>query len=632
MSDVVYDIEITDESLRFITKQEYLKKQLKPHQLACLYKAIKMENEGTIKYHITQNSYTNIFKDYDFIRNNRGHYTGNISISTNVGIIGDIVGYGKTLTALSIVAYNPLQNIHTNYIKTTSYNSSKGYNYFTSVCDNTNVPEIDTMINSTLIIVPRGPVYVQWEKTLKESTNLKYLAIDNLLYIKKNLPEYKNNNYQDIINFFNNYDVVLIKSTTLDILLSNYGYLNNGNDSFIIRWKRVMIDESHDLINKINIFHYLFLWLISGTYMNMCHKTASYNSLYQNIKEFLKIENINYLLIKCTKEFVRESFKIPPMVEKYYLCKLSRNLEIIKNFINPIVLEKINANDIAGAIKDLGGKNETEDGIVELICSEINKDISNKQKEREYVEGLNISEDSKAFKIRNIDNELTILNNKLQNLKDRITEINSKSCSICLDIITNPILLECTHIFCATCLIKWFNTDKNVKQCPECRNPIKTTDQMTAIVSQKNIEVSPNIIDVDDNLGKGILNKNETLIKIIKNKPNGKFLVFSRIDSGFWKIIEVLRENHIEYNELKGNTHHMMNVLNNFRNGSVNVILLNTQYAGSGIDISFATDIIIFHCMKIDKQQAIGRAQRVGRNSSLMVHNLCYEHEMNENS
>ena len=74
----------------------------------------------------------------------------------------------------------------------------------------------------------------------------------------------------------------------------------------------------------------------------------------------------------------------------------------------------------------------------------------------------------------------------------------------------------------------------------------------------------------------------------------------------------------------------MMNVLNNFKNGNTNVILLTTQYAGSGIEINCATDVIILHSMDIDKQQAIGRAQRVGRTCSLKVHNLCFEHELTD--
>lgn len=622
----IYNIELNHDSPRS-DQPTKIKTNLKPHQLACLNKAVQMECYGLVKYKVNQASYVNILKDYPYLRyHHQCFFTGDISISTNIGIIGDIVGHGKTLTALSIVAQNPLDNIYVNRIKTQSINSYKAYNYFTSVCDNIIIE--DDMIHSTLIIVPRGPVYVQWDKTLQESTTLKYIAIDNLLYIRKYLPEYKNNK-QDIINFFNQYDVVLIKNTTLDVLLSTYGYFNDCNASFINRWKRIIIDESHDIINKLNIFHYHFLWMLSGTYLNMCSKNSSHNSLYQNIKDILRFEHINFLLLKGTPEFVKDSFRIPPVKETTYICKLSKHLEIIKHFISPSVLEKINANDVAGAIKDLGGKNETEEGIVKLISADINKQISNKSKEREYVENLDIPADEKEHKLKLIDADLTVLQEKLKNLTDRISEINSKTCPICLDVVVHPIILDCTHIFCATCLLHWLSNNNNVRKCPECRAIIKSTDQLTAIVAEKNEVVLPNIQN-DDLLGKGVLNKEDTLLQIINKKPSGKYLVFTRIDNGFIKLIDTFKRNDISYAELKGNTNHMMNVLDGFKNGTIKVILLNTQYAGSGIDISCATDIILFHSMSVDKQQAVGRAQRVGRKESLFVHNLCYEHELQE--
>jgi ERCC4-related helicase len=74
----------------------------------------------------------------------------------------------------------------------------------------------------------------------------------------------------------------------------------------------------------------------------------------------------------------------------------------------------------------------------------------------------------------------------------------------------------------------------------------------------------------------------------------------------------------------------MINVLEKFKNGQIKVILLNTYFAGSGIDISYATDVIIFHAMGIAKHQAIGRAQRVGRTDVLKIHHLYYDHEMNQ--
>jgi hypothetical protein len=620
INNLTYDIELDSNSLR-CGQPNKIKKILKPHQLACLYKAIYMENVGSITY---QNNSHN--------RNaNLRNIPNTIKISTNIGIIGDIVGYGKTLTALSIIAHNPLDKIHINTTKVHSFHSTKAYNYFTAVTENVNIPNFDNMINSTLIIVPRGPVYVQWEKTLKESTTLKYIAIEDLNFIKKHMPDVSNkeNSERNIINYFNQFDVVLIKNTTLDRLLNYY------SSDRLYSWKRIMIDECHDIINKIEIFDYLFIWLISGTYFNMCNKISSPSySEYYNIKDILREDYINYILVKCNKDFVKESFKIPPIIEHYHLCKMSKYLKIIKKYINNSILDKINANDISGAIKDLGGKNETEEGIATLICADMNKNLSNKNKEREYIFGLDILEENKAMRLKNIDNEIKIIEGKIKDLTERITEINTKICSICLDNVTQPIILECTHIFCGSCLFNFLNANTynstNIKKCPDCRAEIKSTENLTAIVSSKE-DITNDIAHVenDNKIGKGILNKEDTLLEIIKNKPDGKFIVFSKVDV-FTKIIKLLISNNITFAELKGNTAHMMNVLKDFKNGSINVILLTTQYAGYGIDINYATDVVIFHSMAVDKQQAIGRAQRVGRTNNLIVHNLCFEHELED--
>ena len=612
---LTYDIELDSNSMR-CGQPSKIKKTLKPHQLACLYKAIYMENVGSITYR------------------NRD---AKIKISTNIGIIGDIVGYGKTLTALSIIAHNPLEKIHTNTVKVHSFHSAKAYNYFTAETENLSLPNLDTMINSTLIIVPRGPVYVQWEKTLKESTTLKYIAIEDLNYIKKNIPQLNNTNgHREIIEYFNQFDVVLIKNTTLDRLLDYYNYPVRYSNNFIYNWKRIMIDECHDIINKIEIFNYMFIWLISGTYFNMCHKISSSSySQYYNIKDILREDYINYILVKCNKDFVKESFKIPPIIEHYHLCKMSKYLKIIKKYINSSILDKINANDISGAIKDLGGKNETEEDMATLICADMNKNLSNKHREREYIASLDIVEENKANRLKTIDSEIASIEGKIKDLTERITEINSKICSICLDNVTQPIILECTHIFCGGCLFKFLNANTLgaiTKKCPDCRAEIKSTENLTAIVSRKNAvtdtdTVANEIATDTSKIGKGILNKEETLLEILKNKPEGKFIVFSRVDV-FTNIIKLLVSNGITFAELKGNTSHMMNVLKDFKNGIINVILLTTQYAGYGIDINYATDVIIFHSMPVDKQQAIGRAQRVGRTNNLIVHNLCFEHEL----
>jgi hypothetical protein len=44
-----------------------------------------------------------------------------------------------------------------------------------------------------------------------------------------------------------------------------------------------------------------------------------------------------------------------------------------------------------------------------------------------------------------------------------------KDCPICLDVVKSPVLLTCTHRFCATCIDTW---SKRNPTCPLCRGTI----------------------------------------------------------------------------------------------------------------------------------------------------------------
>jgi superfamily II DNA or RNA helicase len=577
-----YDIELNELNKLGIVSSK-INVKLKPHQLTALNKAIEMEKYGIIKYDLK-------------------HYNNIIELSTNIGIFGDIVGYGKTLIALALIASNNDIHINRNLIET--YYNNKNYNYVAISTINNLIP--NNVIKSTLVIVPRGPVYIQWYEMIKKNTSLKILAIDNYTFIKNYLPKYDGNNEEEIINFFNNYDLILIKNTTLKLLFDNYNCIIN-------KWLRVIIDEAHDIINKLKIhINYHYLWMISATYDKLFDKIrqSSNNSLIIGKEMFNNSDYNNLFLVKNNNVFIKKSFTLPEPVEKYYLCKLPNNISVIKNFISDNILDKINANDITGAIKELGGKHETEKDIIELVSREMKRELHNKEKEKEYISNLDISNEDKTAKLKKILNDIQNCEEKIKDLTNRIT---SKTCSICMELITNPILIECTHIFCGGCLLKWLKTNKN---CPNCRANINSLDKLTAIVEENKINEN----------NEQILSKEDTLLKILNSKPNGKFLIFSKNENTFDNIKLIL--NNYKYDMLKGNTSHMMNILNKFKNGELNIIFLNTQYAGSGIDISDATDIIIFHKMGIDKEQAIGRAQRVGRTNELFIHNLCYDHEL----
>ena len=105
--DIYYELELNETNL-LAPQPDKIKMKLKPHQLTSLNKAIHMETKGSIKYMIRD---VNLLMNNDNSNVNNDTYT-NITIGTNVGILGDTVGYGKTLIALSLIASNNTNNIY----------------------------------------------------------------------------------------------------------------------------------------------------------------------------------------------------------------------------------------------------------------------------------------------------------------------------------------------------------------------------------------------------------------------------------------------------------------------------------------------------------------------------------------
>jgi SNF2 family DNA or RNA helicase len=88
------------------------------------------------------------------------------------------------------------------------------------------------------------------------------------------------------------------------------------------------------------------------------------------------------------------------------------------------------------------------------------------------------------------------------------------------------------------------------------------------------------------------------LIEIIKNKKNGKFLVFSSYDETFNDIIKEFDKNKITYSTILGAVSHINNVINDFSSGKINVVMMNAKHYGSGLNLQMATDVIIYHEMQ----------------------------------
>jgi SNF2 family DNA or RNA helicase len=123
--------------------------------------------------------------------------------------------------------------------------------------------------------------------------------------------------------------------------------------------------------------------------------------------------------------------------------------------------------------------------------------------------------------------------------------------------------------------------------------------------------------------------KKDALLKLLKENPSGKFLIFSRYDNPFTQISEEITQMNIRVKELKGNKDVIQAALTQFEKGKLQCLLLNSTVMGAGLTITAATHVILLHAMNIEEEkQILGRAYRMGRKEPLNVYRLVHADEI----
>jgi SNF2 family DNA or RNA helicase len=146
-------------------------------------------------------------------------------------------------------------------------------------------------------------------------------------------------------------------------------------------------------------------------------------------------------------------------------------------------------------------------------------------------------------------------------------------------------------------------------------------------ITTENVVVSNSVAVDDINQPK---KKIDTFFEILGKNPTGKFLVFSRFDNSFIEVLDGCKERNLVAKELKGSKDTIASTLKNFREGSVNVLLMNTIQMGAGLNITEASHVILLHSMTHEEEkQILGRAYRVGRDKELHFIKLLYPDETN---
>jgi SNF2 family DNA or RNA helicase len=498
--------------------------------------------------------------------------------NTKIGINADISGFGKTLSMLGLIARDKMDwDIELPYVFETIISEAKSRikNYFVSRYDK---------LPATLVLVSNS-IIGQWEKEL-EKTTLKYAVIKNC----KNL---------EVVRAEEN-DVVVVTPLHYNKLITMY---------YKFAWKRFIYDEpGHLKVSGMREIHAGFYWFVTATPEEIIgqHKFCKGNFMRDILVNIYDPDCfITDLIIKNNPEFIKASFEMPETKFIYHKC-YQPLYNVIERFVSNTVRTMIEAGNIEGAIDALGGTKTSN--IVELI------------KSKKIEEIYDIESKINIYTLREDDIKVNQWLQKKERIQEQIKEIEEKyndmlqsECNICAEVLTSPVLeTNCQNLFCGKCLFKWLER-KNT--CPLCRS----------VIDIKNL-IYISTEDEDVNKGKKEeketkMTKIEKIIDIIKSKPEGKFLVFSDYDNTFYPICDALRDNDIEFVQVKGAIKTREKNLDAFREGDVPVIFLNSTTDGSGINLTESSDIILCHQMdKSTEKQIIGRALRIGRKEPLTVH------------
>lgn len=622
MADV-YTNSLTTDSPRVDVAVDSLKVNLRSHQQAVL---AAMENKEQ-----------QLLKGLDC--------SGEILYSS-YGILGDSVGVGKSLMVMGHIArlktIPPLESSYSMGRNSTDKVFSLKHNYFTDLSE-----------ANCLVIVPHT-LFRQWADYIKKQSNLKGLLLD-----KKN--SLKTDTFlQDVMAS----DVVLVSNT----LYKEFSVWQRDND---IRWKRVFVDEA-DTIHMVNGYpkpEARFTWFITASWMNILfsnetlyiHKTSlhtnvfgdnapysflkpHFDEMYRSTRpyDYIRYNMTSYnffrdlvnhdhilrgnLVIRCNNAFIEESISLPPLTRINILCRIPITQRIVSQAIPADIQQLLHGGDVTGAIQALGVKAEDTTSLIDAVTKNLQKELIRLKATYEFKAALEYATpQSKETALSSLATKMKEKEEAIKNIQERIDGFKDEMCPICYDDPAEPIITPCcSRIFCGKCILLCYTRNPT---CALCRTPFQLKD-LTKVVSNKEETAI-----VDSNTGTNpedmLEKKPETLMRLFRDNPEGRFLVFSRYDNPFTAMETAIEGVGVNVKQLKGNKDAIASTLRAFQSGDIRCLLLNSHYAGSGLNITAATHVVLLHAMTHEEEkQILGRAYRMGRTGPLQFIRLLHSDEM----
>ncbi len=581
--------------------------RLWPHQLALVHRCKQYENERIplSSLRVPQNGVT----PDDYIR-------------TQVGVIGDSVGSGKSYAILGLLLSNDISR-SVSTIKT--YGNNKVVMCFA---------DQGTNVKTNLLVVPHN-LASQWQTYVRNFTDgLNYTVVSKDRHVER---FHQRNDLAD-------YDLVIVTS-------SFYARLGHYITSRSYKLQRVIYDE----IDNQNLPHCMtidsnFYWFVTASYGNLLcprgyssrdyytHRTVWHadglrnsgfvKDLFVDLYNNLSRDYVKALVVKNNDRFVKTSIELPEVRTHFVRCLTPIPIHTLNGYVHNEVIQSLNAGDVAQAMRLINPTHVgTEDNIIAIQIARLQRDLHNAEVRLAFTHSLEFQDDAeRAHEIGVLEGRRDAVKRRIEGINERIREADI--CSICYDDIdTKTIAPCCSNAYCFKCVNLWLTTRST---CPLCKTSLIPKNLMVVKNDAPNAVGSEQASSSVDELGArhDKMKNLELIMQRLSDNAEAKVIVYSAYDTTFEHVARLLSRMGVTYSFLKGNEGQVNRVLQRYKDGDMRVLLANTRHYGSGLNLENTTDIIMFH--KIDSEsekQVIGRAQRYGRTVPLNVWYLLYDNE-----
>jgi hypothetical protein len=500
-----------------------------------------------------------------------GFIHGNIGINGKIGIIGDPIGTGKSLSILAYIALDiPVMK---NTCELSSNSSKYFFSYDLCLFNDTNY--------SNLIIVPHI-LYEQWRQYIEVHTTLSFVAIDTKRTLKDNLHE---------------------KIKTCKVVLTTnkcYKSVQQYALAHHIQWNNVFIDDATTihLQSSDPSFHCQFLWLITSEWYSLLFKFPTINKkqlLYLKDTVYIHPEVEKWLRDDIVCDYTLTSFSflkeyLPLYHPKRGMCVLRNSMEFIENSMNVpnMINETVECRP-----------NISIQSLIQFFMARNMEPNFQSSKIYNTYQSLNIS-------ILHADEYISKQHPDKRNLI--MNKIKETDCYICFEGIEVPTIVNCCYnILCGKCILK---TILLTHKCPTCRKEL-AIENITCL--------SPSI---DINY---IKTKNEWCLDILQNNPDKQFIIYTAFENIYYQLIENISNLGIKADRVVwDNVQVTRKTINSFKEGKITVLFISNIDMIRGLSLPTTSHLIFYHKLRACelKNVLIQSVQQLGRTSHLLISHL----------